>query len=90
MWDARKEGVLRELLKEKFNQHPTLLKELLSTGSDILVECTADTFWGAGCSLDSRQLDNATYHGQNVMGSLLQELRAEYRDSAATNGNSGK
>ena len=55
----------------KFEQSRSLRDELLSTGDNTLVECTADGFWGAGCSIDSRHLDNHSFKGRNTTGILL-------------------
>ena len=41
-WDARKETVLKEVMTRKFEQSRSLRDELLSTGDNTLVECTAD------------------------------------------------
>ena len=67
-WDARKETVLKEVMPRKFEQSRSLRDELLSTGDNTLVECTADGFWGAGCSIDSRHLDNHSFKGRNTTG----------------------
>ena len=76
-WDARKETVLKEVMTRKFEQSRSLRDELLSTGDNTLVECTADGFWGAGCSIDSRHLDNHSFKGRNTTGILLKEIRTE-------------
>ena len=78
-WDARKETVLKEVMTRKFEQSRSLRDELLSTGNNTLVECTADGFWGAGCSIDSRHLDNHSFKGRNTTGILLKEIRTELR-----------
>lgn len=67
-WTDARLDVMRCGLKAKFYQHPTLKRELLGTGTAVLVEHTAnDDFWA----------DGPTGSGQNMLGKLLMELRAE-------------
>ena len=69
-WESVKIPVMRELLWQKFAQEPEKLV-LLSTGEEELVEGNwwGDTFWGQ-CPLGN---------GQNHLGKLLMEIRAELR-----------
>ena len=69
------------MIKAKFQQNLDLQQELLDTGTDTIVECTADKFWGAGCSIESKQLDNNSYTGLNTTGKLLRAVRIELRDA---------
>jgi ribA/ribD-fused uncharacterized protein len=71
-WEDVKLEVMRSALRHKFNAHPTLVQLLLSTGDEEIIEQTTDdTYWGCG----TRRL------GLNMLGRLLMELRAEYREA---------
>lgn len=66
-WDQVKVGVMRELIRQKF-QDPELKQMLVSTGDAELVEGNhwGDMFWGV-CGGT----------GRNVLGNLLMEIRNE-------------
>lgn len=68
-WDGRKKFVMKRVLKAKF-QDPTLAQWLLDTGNRELIEGNTwgDKYWG---------VDIHTGEGQNVLGKLLMEVRAE-------------
>jgi len=65
-WDEVRDGVMRDLLKQKFAPGTALAEQLLATGRWILVEGNnwGDTYWG---------ISNGT--GLNRLGSLLMEVR---------------
>ncbi len=69
-WEETKVDVMRRVLFAKFTQNPKLLKALVNTGSEILVEGNdwGDRFWGV-CGT-----------GSNMLGKLLMELREIARD----------
>ena len=75
--DIKAEEVMEEAVKEKFQQNPNLLRELISTSNKQLVECNVhDTFWGSGIRLDSDQArDRSKWKGKNVMGNVLHKVR---------------
>lgn len=68
-WEKIKISVMRDLLKEKF-QDPDLRQWLLETGDEELVEGNTwgDTFWGVCDGV-----------GENHLGKLLMELRSSLR-----------
>jgi ribA/ribD-fused uncharacterized protein len=68
-WAEVKVGIMRDLLHQKFTQ-VTLHNLLLSTGDAELVEGNTwdDTFWGVCNGV-----------GQNHLGKLIMEIRAEAR-----------
>ncbi len=69
-WDAIKVDVMREILRAKVRQHEYVRRKLLATGDRELVENSwRDDFWGWGPSQD----------GQNMLGKLWMEIRAELR-----------
>lgn len=70
-WDTIKERVMKKALLAKFRQNPGLLALLQKTGDKPLVEASpGDSYWGAGRG----------GKGQNRMGALLAEVRAELAD----------
>lgn len=69
-WDAIKVDVMRRILRAKALQHEYVLRKLLATGDRELVENSwRDDFWGWGPNRD----------GQNMLGKLWMEIRAEFR-----------
>lgn len=69
-WDVVKLEVMREAVRAKFTQHPDLTAVLLGTGDALLVEhTTKDDYWG----------DGGDGTGQNWLGRILKEVRAEVR-----------
>jgi hypothetical protein len=67
-WETVKDDVMREALRAKFTQHPTLRALLLSTGNADLIEHTKnDRYWA----------DGGDGTGKNRLGKLLMELRRE-------------
>ena len=74
-WHQSKENVMRVALQAKFDQNPSLMQKLKSTGKQTLVEATRDLYWGAGVALSSDMLKNNTWAGQNKLGQLLMHIR---------------
>ena len=69
-WHKIKVGVMRTCLELKFKD-PDMRKLLRETGSKYLVEHAYwDSFWGCGRNMD----------GENWMGRLLMQVRAEVAD----------
>jgi ribA/ribD-fused uncharacterized protein len=69
-WDAVKVDIMRDILRAKVEQHEYVRRKLLATGDRELVENSwRDSFWGWGPSRD----------GQNMLGKLWMEIRAEIR-----------
>jgi len=70
-WDIVKVDIMRSILREKVNQHEYVRRKLLATGTRELVENSwRDDFWGWGPNRD----------GQNMLGKLWMEIRAELRN----------
>ena len=69
-WEAVMLDVMRRVVRAKFTQSPYLREQLLLTGDEEIAEHTAnDSFWA----------DGGTGFGQNWLGKILMELRAELR-----------
>jgi protein tyrosine phosphatase len=71
-WQSKREEIMRHILRAKFGQHPSLLRELLNTQDSYLAAEPApgaeDDFWTMG----------AEGQGENRLGILLMQIRGEY------------
>lgn len=75
-WDQVKDQVMKECVLAKFKQHPELVKQLLSTNDeDIVEDSPVDWYWG--CGKDGT--------GKNMLGKTLMQVRKELRDEEASN-----
>lgn len=68
-WEAVKVAVMRQVVAAKFEQHPDLMDQLMSTGIDELEEGNHwnDRFWG---------VDIRTGKGLNELGNILMLIRS--------------
>lgn len=73
-WERVKDDVMREAVLAKFTQHPDIRAILLGTGEAHLVEHTTD---------DSYWADGGGGRGQNRLGEILMEVRAQLRGEEA-------
>lgn len=74
-WDDVKVGIMRDILRAKVDQHEYVRRKLLATGTRELIEDSwRDDFWGWGPNRD----------GQNMLGKLWMEVRAELRAENAS------
>lgn len=69
-WEQVKVGIMEEIVRAKFTQHPELARLLIGTGDKILVEGNhwGDTCWG---------VDTRTGQGENHLGKILMIVRNE-------------
>jgi ribA/ribD-fused uncharacterized protein len=75
-WDNVKVDTMRRILREKARQHEYVRRKLLATGDRELIEDSwRDDFWGWGPNRD----------GQNMLGKLWMEIRAELRAAHLSN-----
>ena len=74
-WETVKAGIMEEIVRAKFTQHPELAERLLATGEMRLIEGNTwgDVFWG---------VDIRTGKGENHLGQALMKVREELRHSA--------
>lgn len=69
-WQTAREQAMYRAVKAKFSQHRQLCELLLSTSDAVLVEHTVnDCYWG----------DGGDGCGQNMLGQILMQVRAELR-----------
>ena len=79
-WDDVKVDMMRNILRAKAAQHEYVRRKLLATGDRELVEDSwRDDFWGWGPNRD----------GQNMLGKLWMEIRAELRAGIRPAGGEG-
>ncbi|GEM_PF-207837 len=73
-WDAVKIGIMQDLVRAKFDQHPELRNLLIETKDAQLVEGNTwnDTFWGV-----------CNGRGRNELGQILMNLRLLYVEQRA-------
>lgn len=71
-WEDVKTGIMEEIVRAKFTQHPELAARLLATGEKVLVEGNTwgDTCWG---------VDVRTGQGENRLGKILMKVREELK-----------
>lgn len=72
-WEQVKVGIMEEIVREKFTQHPELARLLIGTGDKILVEGNrwGDTFW---------DVDTRTGQGKSHLGKILMKVRNKLND----------
>lgn len=74
-WNAIKKTVMWKALQAKFERHQAARELLLASGDRILIEDSPhDTVWGIGWN----------HSGDNLLGRLLMELRAGFRNESFT------
>jgi ribA/ribD-fused uncharacterized protein len=77
-WPDVKVKAMQDLVAQKFDGHPDLVKLLLATGDIELVEGNTwhDNFWG-----DCRCPSCAKINGQNWLGRILMEVRERLKET---------
>jgi hypothetical protein len=70
-WVSIKVGIMKKILLAKVEQHPYIKEKLLeSKDKEIIENSPEDSFWGWGPNKD----------GENHLGKLWMEIRAEFTD----------
>ncbi len=73
-WEEIKEDLMLQAVRKKFETHAEIRALLLATGEEELVEnAPNDYYWGCG--------KNGT--GQNKLGQILMQVRAELRQNSS-------
>ncbi|WP_426349763.1 NADAR family protein [Alloiococcus sp. CFN-8] len=80
LWDANKVRIMTEGNRAKFQQNPDLMEKLLDTGEALLAEASPyDGVWGIKLAAeDAALISPSEWPGQNLLGSILMELRLEF------------
>lgn len=73
-WEQVKVGIMEEIVRAKFTRNEDLKWRLLATGEAVIEEGNTwhDLCWG---------VDAKTGEGQNHLGRILMQVRAELRES---------
>lgn len=81
VWTAKKEDVMRSILRAKFTQNLELRKKLIDTEDKIMANADArDKYWGIGTSASTTiARDPKKWKGENLLGKLLMEIRSELK-----------
>ena len=76
-WAAVRYDVVLRATIEKYRQNPALLKALLDTGDDVLVEASPhDRVWGIGMRKTDKGIENPkNWRGQNLLGKAITEAK---------------
>lgn len=79
LWDAEKVSIVTAGNRAKFGQNAGLARKLLGTGGAVLVEANPrDVVWGAGLAEDDPDIfDPSKWRGENLLGQVLMQVRAE-------------
>jgi len=85
VWKAKAFDIVKRGSRAKFTQNADLLKTLMATGGQTLVEASpADNLWGIGLrATDPRAKNRSTWRGKNWLGQALTEVRDEFQQASA-------
>ena len=85
-WDSVKYEVVKTGNRAKYEQNPDLKAKLLNTGNAVLAEASpSDKIWGIGLdAAAAANTDPTEWPGQNLLGRILMELRAEFSEDGST------
>lgn len=81
IWEKTCYTIVKRGVKAKFAQNEDIRKILLSTGNELLAECSPyDRKWGIGIDIeDPNRFIVSKWKGQNMLGRILMEVREELR-----------
>ena len=81
LWDRTSKTIVKRGVRAKFQQNEDILKILHNTGNELLAECSPrDEKWGIGIDIsDPNRFDVSKWKGDNYLGRVLMEVRAELR-----------
>lgn len=85
VWEENRLFIVATGNMMKFSQHPELIDFLLGTSDKILVEASPfDTIWGIGMDEHNSKCEQpAKWHGENLLGFALMEVRSLLRMAIA-------
>lgn len=81
IWDQYKYQLMLEVNIAKYEQFEDYREVLINTGDKVLVESNGkDRIWSCGLyASDSRIKDSRKWTGQNLLGSILMDIRSMYK-----------
>ena len=85
IWEKTCYTIVKRGVKAKFAQNEDIQNVLLSTGNELLAECSPnDKKWGIGIDInDSDRFQVSNWKGKNLLGRILMEVREELREEIA-------
>ena len=79
-WVDSIENLCKDGIRAKFEQNPSLLRVLLSTGDKTIVESSKDDVWGTGIALFRWDcLNEHLWFSKGKLGALLMEIRDTHK-----------
>lgn len=85
-WVQIRRAVVLKGSLAKYSQNPPLLGQLRATGTLQFVEASPyDRIWGIGVGLNAPNLLDTSQWGQNLLGQILDEVRATLTTNATRN-----
>ena len=78
-WFAVNLGIMTALIRQKFTRYPELGEWLLATGDRELIEANS---WGDDFFGMVKDAKTGAWHGENHLGKMLMQIRAELRENA--------
>ena len=77
-WHKIKYEVMERVLNEKANCSEEFRKELIATGTKILIEPRQDLWWGSGLSYKMTSTTKPSHHpGKSWLGEILMKIRSQ-------------
>ena len=85
-WENEKVDVMKEIIREKVKQVPEFRNELVQSKNQTIVESVrGDFFWSSALSKDEVVMTKQKYWpGENMMGTILMDVRAEILNEEVT------
>ena len=79
-WVDSIDNLCKDGIRAKFEQNPSLLRVLLSTGDKTIVESSKDDVWGTGIALFQWDcLNECLWSGKDKLGAFLMEIRDTHK-----------
>ncbi len=79
LWSSIRQHIMRRGIRAKFQQNTDIRLKLMKTEYSVLAECAEkDSIWGIGLPVnDERVQDFSQWRGQNLLGKVLMQVRAD-------------
>lgn len=76
-WRAVRDDIMKKVINDKFSQNPRMERQLAATGDKVLNEATNNQHFGIGVAINSREINDKSYRGTNMLGQILMARRTE-------------
>lgn len=84
-WRACRDEVMSRIINMKFDQNPSLAAKLSNTGNMVLNEATHNNHFGIGVPLHAKEIADKSYRGDNQLGRILMDKRADIKATTTNN-----